>query len=279
MIFTASDVESLSRSLRWWEMGEYVSAVLVTVACAGEYAADFADWITGGVKERKEKLAKRSTVLLIAALSLELICLVRTNQLSGSVIGSLGDKADEADRKARKALDDSALAATKSAGAVETASHALALAGESESHLAIALPRAADAEREAARLRGVLADRQLTDAQVKSIADKLRPYAGQEYEVIAYWDSKESMAIAERINGTLQAAEWKFLPLKEWHGMFGGIVGVLVWTHPEADDRTKEAAAALVGALLAEGLQAEPRQQSPKTPKSNTIGLSVGSKR
>src|SRR2546428_470328 len=44
-------------------------------------AADFTNWFTGGIEERKELLAKGSTLLLVGSLALELICLVRTNQL------------------------------------------------------------------------------------------------------------------------------------------------------------------------------------------------------
>src|SRR5712692_8329255 len=104
MTLTTSDVASLSKSISRWEVGEYICAGLVTVACAGEYVADFKDWFTGGITERKDKLAKRSTLLLIIALSLELICLVRTNIISGMLIGSLRDTAEEADTKARTAL-------------------------------------------------------------------------------------------------------------------------------------------------------------------------------
>jgi hypothetical protein len=110
MNLTASDVASLSESLSRWEIGEYICAGFVTIACAGEYVAEFTNWFTGGIKERKERLAKRSTLLLIVALSLELICLVRTNILSGMLIGSLSEKAEEADRKAKAALGNSAAA-------------------------------------------------------------------------------------------------------------------------------------------------------------------------
>src|SRR5229473_6527484 len=102
MTFTPSDVESLSRSLSRWELGEYIFEALVIVACAGELVADLASSLT---EKHKRRLERWSTMLLVAALSMELICLVRTNELSGSVIGSLGDKADDANRRVKKALD------------------------------------------------------------------------------------------------------------------------------------------------------------------------------
>jgi hypothetical protein len=128
MILTASDVSSLAKSLSRWEIAEYVFAGLVTVACAGEYVADFKDWFTGGDKAKKERLAKASTLLLIGALALELTCLVKTNSLSGQLIGSLDQKAGEADAKANTALGTSATALTRSADAIADSSTALSRA-------------------------------------------------------------------------------------------------------------------------------------------------------
>ena len=93
MISTSSDVASLARGLWWWEHAEYLFAALVTVACFGEYLAEFSKrpWII----EHKEGLSKRSTLLLIGALSFELICLVNTNDISGRVIGSVQLKLEE----------------------------------------------------------------------------------------------------------------------------------------------------------------------------------------
>src|SRR5258708_39403005 len=103
MILTASDVSSLGS----WERAEYISEAFVIVACAGELVADLGrKCLTRAYRDRVERV---STILLVAALSMELICLVRTNQLSGSVIGSLGEKAEEADGKANTAIADSSI--------------------------------------------------------------------------------------------------------------------------------------------------------------------------
>src|SRR5712664_1903758 len=128
MTFTASDVSSLATSLSRWELAEYISAGLVTIGCIGEYVAEFTDWLTSGVRERKERLAKRSTLLLIAALSLEVVCLVKTNSLSGMLIGSLSEKAEKADSSANTALSNSGLALDQSSKATASASNALVLA-------------------------------------------------------------------------------------------------------------------------------------------------------
>lgn len=79
MIFTASDVSSLSQSLHRWEIAEYVSEAFVILACAGEMVADLGEkWLGEG---RKRRVERHSTMLLVAALSVSLICLVRTNEL------------------------------------------------------------------------------------------------------------------------------------------------------------------------------------------------------
>jgi hypothetical protein len=134
MIVTTSDVESLSRSLACWEVAEYACAALVAVACAGEYVADFTDWFTAGIKEGKERLAKRSTLLLIASLALELVCLVKTNSLSGRLIGSLSDKAGAADAKAQSALEKSDTAKQKADAADVAADEAMRKAREAEEY-------------------------------------------------------------------------------------------------------------------------------------------------
>src|SRR5271168_523847 len=98
MTLTPSAHTSLTNTLSRWESAEYICAGVVAIACIGVYLAHFTNWFAGGIEERKERLAKGSTLLLVAALSFEFICLVRTNILSGNVIGSLSDQAEEASR-------------------------------------------------------------------------------------------------------------------------------------------------------------------------------------
>ncbi len=174
-------------------------------------------------------------------------------------IGSLKDLASEAFIKAKDALSDSS-------AALETSQQA-----RQEADWAKNLAESATAE---------LADRKLTNHQVDVIAEKLKPYHGQEYEVVAYWDSKEAMGIANQVHEALKEANWSFVPLNGYHALFGGIVSIQVWRHPDADEQTTRAADSLVSALRAENLQAELHIQNPtNNPKHNKITLSVGSKR
>jgi hypothetical protein len=162
----------------------------------------------------------------------------------------------------------------------KAASDAKAAQQAVETNLAIQQERAANAERELLELQRKLADRTLSNEQVEAIARSLKPFSGQEYDVTAYWDSRESVGIANRISESLQKAGWAFLSMAQWRAMLGGVVGVLVWSHPEADQRTKEAAQSLVAELTREGIQVESRTQNPtNNPKHNRISISVGSNR
>jgi hypothetical protein len=94
MTLIASDISSLSESLSHWELAEYIFEAFVIIACVGELVADLATL----PESRKKHLERASTMLLVVALTLELICLIRTNELSGNVIGSLGRGGPESRR-------------------------------------------------------------------------------------------------------------------------------------------------------------------------------------
>ncbi len=146
--------------------------------------------------------------------------------------------------------------------------------------IAQANERAANAELETERLRKQVADRTLTDAQIISIGTRLKPFKGQPYTVTAYWDSKESIGIANRIHLSLHdVAQWSYSDEGTKGFMLGGTVGVIVWTHPAAEETTKQAAKALIDALNDEGIEATPKEQNPQNPKSNMIAINVGSRR
>jgi hypothetical protein len=164
MSLTPSDVSSLSQSLSHWETAEYIFEGLVIVGCIGELVADLASSLTA---ERKRHIERWSTMLLVAALTMELICLVRTNDLSGKVIGALGQEAEEADRKARKALDDSALAIAQSGTAETSSGRALDESGKARSSAASSLTIASGARREADSFERdiVSAKKQAADAE------------------------------------------------------------------------------------------------------------------
>ncbi len=211
----------------------------------------------------------------------------RNDTLSEREIISLDSKASHASDKAAEAVAESSKAITQAGAAnlqsdiaLDSASNAKTLAAGARKEADSFDADIAAATKEAARLKEELANRTLTDGQQLEIAQKLLPFNGQEYGITAYWDSQESLGIANRIHQSLLAARWKYLqPPQGGAVLLGGIVGVQVWYHPDADSLTQNAARSLVEALNIEGISAFEKVESPNDPKNNKISISVGSKR
>jgi hypothetical protein len=239
MMFTALDAASLSKALARWELAEYISCGLVAIACAGEYIAEFTNWLTGGDEESKHRLRKRSTLLLISALAFELVCLVRTNTLSGMLIGSLDKEAGDADDRAKAALANSGIALTQSSNAVDSSKQAIdesnratasgsgaltlardarheadsfekdivsakTQATEAESHLADALKQAADAKLEVDRVK---APRSLINSP--QLVSALTIFKDTQYTFSAVCQEEECINLLKSIDALLQSAGWK----------------------------------------------------------------------
>jgi hypothetical protein len=134
----------------------------------------------------------------------------------------------------------------------------------------------AAARAETKQLQERMADRQLTDEQVAQVADKVKHFTGQQFEVTTYWDIKECLAIANRIYNALQLANWEYLK-PGGEVLLGGFAGVLVYVNPKADEKAKDAAHALVDALNEVKILAELREENDPTP-NNKIHLNVGTK-
>lgn len=244
IMFTSSDIGSFARELWWWEHAEYVFAALVALACAGEYLADFGKhpWVI----EHKDGIAKRSTLLLIGALALELICLVKTNDLSGKVIGSLGTMAEEADGKARTAIADASTALSLGKDALSKAGVAQQSLSKAEKEAnqaqaaasnALTLARGARQEADSFESKIVSATEQATKAEshlaealrqtasateelnrlktprslihVPGLVAALQPFKGQEYVFASVFQDEDSIYLLRAIDDALQKAGWK----------------------------------------------------------------------
>jgi hypothetical protein len=249
----------------------------------------FAHWTKD--KDKEHKFGAIGIVFFFIAVTCEFLGYAygqRNDTLSELVIVSLDAKATHASDKAAEALTDSATAITQ-AGAANAESGIASDSASNAKMLAAGARKEADsfeadissAKKESERLKEQLADRTLSDAQQLEIAQKLLPFIGQEYRITAYWDSQESLRIANRIHQSLLAARWKYLPPPQGGAvLLGGLVGVQVWHHPDAEEPTKEAAKALVSLLNAAGILASERlESSVSDPKSNTILINIGSKR
>jgi hypothetical protein len=99
------------------------------------------------------------------------------------------------------------------------------------------------------------APRFLTDEQIIRIREKMRPFAGQRFGMVTYWDVKEPSDFTKRIgDGALIAAGWVFV--KKFVVLVGIVTGIEIELSEESDSTAKSAANELVSALAAEGIAA-----------------------
>jgi len=269
MIFTASEVSSLAISLEHWEWAEYASCALVALGCTGEYIAEFTDCWTGGLKERKDRLAKRSTLLLISALALELMCLVKTNSISGMLIGSLSEKASAAETKAQSAFDKSVLAESNAGNASVIAGDALTdsktakdTAGKAQEKADGAAEQAddllkkyVDAENKLLKLQFLVVPREhllMGAGRGCAFVKAVQPFAGQKIEIRTDpsripdpRDVEEMRLFVITIEFLLgQVSEWSISEAKGYNG-WGVTLGVRRNSSPE----TRRAADTLASAF------------------------------
>jgi hypothetical protein len=52
--------------------------------------------------------------------------------------------------------------------------------------------------------------RSLSDEQISAIAERLKPFSGQEFDIVAYWKNPESLGLANRLFEALNKADWKY---------------------------------------------------------------------
>jgi hypothetical protein len=150
-----------------------------------------------------------------------------------------------------------------------------AKAMESEKQISIAKAEAAKAMLELEKFR---APRSIADDQASKLIEKIKPFSGQKFLIVTYWDSKEPLALSDRINSILQSANWTYVRPEGWTGLMGGLEGVQVWVNPHADDQVIKSANALVDCLNEIGILSTLKQQSPDVPKDNEITINVGIK-
>jgi hypothetical protein len=199
MILIWSFLSLLRSSLRFWEWVEYCATGVVILGCVGEYLAEFKHFPRDS--EKRHWFAKRSLLLLIAGLSIELLALVRTSQLTGEIVAGLNVQAEQAMERASKA-DESA----------------------------------ARLEQENLKLRVQLAPRRLSSAQKEKLRDLLKDHPVRIAVAFIPFD-KESTDFANDFGLAFLAAKW--MPEKRtWTGFrYGVFIGVV---HPEEDSNASE---------------------------------------
>lgn len=202
MIFSILDVESLSRTLSHWEWAEYISEAFVIVACAGEFIADLErHWLT---EARKKHIQRRSTILLVAALSASLLCLIRTNELSGGVIGYLGQKSDEATRKTIEAVGDSTSALKQSAQSLDKSNAAEKAVEKTQRKIAAVNNRAEEIDSDLARTQYLLSARSVTN--LDSLIRQLKQYKGQTVHFGSYNSEPDEAFLCYELSAAARSA-------------------------------------------------------------------------
>jgi len=275
-------LEHLLSSYNWW-MG--ISTIAVAVGILGEYIAHFVF----------EKEARKNSVVMVVSVVFglavlggvvgEFLCGHKLSQVSDELQRIADKEVADANKVAESARSEVEAARKESSQNNERASKALEDAETARKEalkfqlqIAQANERAASAEKETAKLTQRFADRKLNATQLKAISDKIRPFAGQEYDVTPYWDLKESLAIANEIATGLNMGGWRYVAPKQSGFMMGGIAGVQVYVHPAAEDKIRSAASALVSALNDQGIEAVLKEQNPANPLDSKLHLNVGTK-
>jgi hypothetical protein len=277
-----STLEQLISAYNWW-MG--VSTIAVAIGILGEYVAHFI--FEKDARKNKTALAVSTLLglLVLGGVVGEFICGHKLSQVSDRLqriadkeVADANQIAASAQSAAEAAREESSQNNERAAKALGDADKARKEALKFQLQIAQANERAANAEKETAKLTERFAARNLSEVQIKAIADKIRRFAGQEFDVTPYWDLKESMAIANQIASGLQRAGWSYVAPKQSSFMLGGIAGVQVWVHPTADGKVKNAAEAVIAALNEQGIESELRLQNPVNPPDPKLHINVGTK-
>lgn len=184
----------------------------------------------------------------------------------------------ETNARAEEAIATAKQAESNLAGANSRAEEAKAAAAVANARAAEANQKAEEERLARVQIEERLADRRLTDEQAENISNKVKSFTGQEYEVTTYWDMREPLSLANRIHQLLTKASWKYVKPEGGSMLFPGVAGIQVYVHPEAEERTKDAATSLVSALTDENIIVELRQQNAPNNPNNKLYVNIGTK-
>jgi hypothetical protein len=175
----------------------------------------------------------------------------------------------EAQRIRDKSDSDKALAALnlEVAQANERAANAIKASSKAQAH-------AAESELELAKLK---APRSISEEQAEEIANALRKYPSQQFQIATFWDLKEPVELSKRLYAILLKAGWTYAKPEHPGIILGGLEGIHVFANP-ALPGTKAAGDALVTALNGAGLTADSNGKAAPDNLVNLINLNVGTK-
>jgi|SRR5579872_523995 len=258
MTLTASDVASLESALRCWEWAEYISTGVVFIGCVGEFFAEFTPFPSG--EKRKHKLARLSLILVIAGIAGELLATVRTSQLSGLVIASVGVQAGDAKTSADNAADAAARADGSAHKADVEARQSSASAQRAKGIAEVAEKQAHRSESELAMLK---APRTISPLAQERMVDVLKAFKGTQFDLDVA-SSEEPVKLALKLRSILTQAGWKQVGYIESVMILKGTEpqigvgdnndGILVRINPKQETACSFPATLLMGLLREDGL-------------------------
>lgn len=123
-----------------------------------------------------------------------------------------------------------------------------------------------------------LSARALSDSQCAAIVQRVRPFAGQVFQVIPYWRNPESLSIANRIADCAINAGWRIEEPKNYTTLIGVITGIDVDLDRNAPAESVLAAKTLVDALNNNSVRAALAMEGNDPAHTALISLSVGIK-
>jgi hypothetical protein len=126
------------------------------------------------------------------------------------------------------------------------------------------------------KVMGELAPRQIASDNSKKVTAALKKYPSQ-FSYVTYWEIKECKSLSNQIYAILVDSDWTWVPPPEGASLSGITEGVLVYFHPDASDKVKKAANALVQSLNDAGISSELRQSDEPQPYEK-VWIIVGTK-
>jgi hypothetical protein len=129
------------------------------------------------------------------------------------------------------------------------------------------------------KLEARLAPRSLKGESQKAVANAIRAFAPQSFDILWYADDPESHDLANDIYAAFQHAGWVLDSSNSWLG-FSVILGVVIEFAPSATDTVGTAGDALAAALQEEGIdaKAQSRVDDEKEKQPERLRIKVGKK-
>lgn len=212
-------------------------------------------------------------MLLVAALSMELMCLVQTNDLSGRVIGSLSDRSEKAASDAASAIDRSKQAVELSEKAEQTSNSLTDRVASVDKEADAVSRRIESASKQLSKLGQTVRVqgprwRSLEDGKATFI-DVLKPFAGQRVTVVSCGMAAEPSKLEQDLLNFLgkQGAGWESPGYTTWNLCASGATfysGNLVIFASTASEGVKNSARALGKVLNELAVSTATRQATPE---------------